>query len=92
MKISESFNLENLSKYGFNKFDSKDCSEEMEYMGIDWVMDLGNSRRGQFYYLIVCKTTLEVFASQPDGSGGSLAFPQKAVDAIVSMKSDGVFA
>jgi hypothetical protein len=92
MIISDSFDLENLSKYGFKKFDIEDCSEEMEYMKIDWVMDLGHSRRGQFYYLIVSQMSLKIFASKPDGSGGSLAFPQKALDAILSMKADGVFA
>ena len=92
MIISDSFNLENLSKYGFKKFDIEDCDEEMKYMKIDWVMDLGHSRRGQFYYLFVSQMSLKIFASKPDGSGGPLGFPQKAVDAILSMKADGVFA
>lgn len=92
MTISDSFDLENLVSYGFKQFDIENCPLEMERMKIDWVMNLGYSSRGQFYYLIVSKRALGIFASKPDGSCGAVEFPQKAIDAILSMVADGAFA
>lgn len=43
-----------------------------------------HSRRGQFYYFLAHKKTLElsVFASKPDGSGGLVMLPDELIDLI----------
>lgn len=48
------------------------------------VYEIGHSRRGQHYYIICEKSTLElsVIASKPDGDGGAIAIPDILIDLI----------
>ena len=60
-----------------NEFQSSYYVAENDYDGLYyydecWVFEIGHSRRGQSYYVIINKDTNEVqlLATEPDGSGG----------------------
>jgi hypothetical protein len=70
-----------LQKYGFYKAEEND-----EYSIIDneMVCCIGLSRRGQFYYIILDSETkkLTLYASEADGSGGSVEISDELYDMI----------
>ncbi len=72
MKLKDSVTKEQLEELGFYLYQEN----EYEYyysMENKMIYEIGHSRRGQFYYLIVNKSNcIEVFATEPDGSGGSI--------------------
>jgi hypothetical protein len=86
MRINKNFDLTNLVGYGFKPVDKEDEDYAISYF--DYALDLGHSRRGQFYYLLVKSETRAVFiyASDPDGSGGSLGLK----DVIIALVKDNV--
>ena len=51
---------------------AEDYDDGLYYYEGCWVFEIGHSRRGQSYYVIINKDTNEVqiLATEPDGSGG----------------------
>jgi len=41
----------------------------------EYKMELGYSRRGQSYYLLILERTVSIYASKPDGSGAPIELP-----------------
>lgn len=75
MKIKESVNLTDLLDLGFSIICKEDEDEEdvLYYMDGCYAYNLGHSRRGQFYNLIVGKDrNILLYATKPDGSGGAI--------------------
>ena len=55
-----------------NHYVAEDYDDGLYYYESSWVFEIGHSRRGQSYYVIINKNTNEVqiLATEPDGSGG----------------------
>ncbi len=91
MIVKQNVNLEILLNYGFEKIDKELEQKNDEYTiaSYHYKFNIGHSRRGQFYYLLVDKNTRNIFiyASKPDGDGTSILFPnvigQLITDSIV---------
>jgi len=81
MKIRKDVDL---SRYGFYV-----CENDEEYnIYTRWVYKIGHSRRGQLYYYFVDdERNLKIYASEPDGSGGSVVMD----DIILRMYEDDCF-
>ncbi len=85
MKISKDFEISKLQDFGFEclireELDDMDDSYLFEN---NWVFNIGHSRRGQFYYIIVdSKRNLSLYASQPDGSPGPIELPSVLIDLV----------
>jgi hypothetical protein len=92
MKLKNDFNLEKLLDYGFSKIDKQEMMDNDSWTlsVYDYLFEIGHARRGQFYYLLVSeeKRTITLYASEPDGSGGTVCAP----DVLIKMSLDGVFA
>ena len=90
MKVKEELNLEVLLNYGFTKIDKEEELKNEEYTisSYDYKFEIGHARRGQFYYLLVREKTRDViiYATEPDGSGGSVICP----DVLVKLSVDGI--
>ena len=89
MKVKEELNLEVLLNYGFTKINKEEEIENEEYTiaSYDYKFEIGHARRGQFYYLLVGKTRdVIIYATEPDGSGGSVMCP----DVLIKLSVDGV--
>lgn len=90
MKVKEGLNLEVLLNYGFQKIDKEEEKEDDNYAisYFDYKFNIGHSRRGQFYYLLVDETTrnVAIYASEPDGSGGCVDCP----DVLFELFNDGI--
>lgn len=52
---------------------AEDYEDPLFYYEHCYVYDIGSSRRGQWYYLIVKNREILVLATKPDGSGGAIA-------------------
>ena len=55
MKLIESFNLEDLIKYGFEKIDKeeeRECENDT-LCYFEYKYTIGHSRRGQYYYFLI---------------------------------------
>lgn len=91
MKIREDYNLEKLLDYGFVKIDKEKATENEDWTlsTFDYAFQIGHSRRGQFYYLLVNEKTrvLFIYATEPDGNGGIIQSP----DVLIKMTFDNVF-
>lgn len=91
MTFKEHFDLKKLLDYGFTKVDHEEAKMNDDYvaMSFDFVYKIGESRRGQFYYLYVSKEHRElyIYASNPDGSGSFVLCP----DILITMVRDGLF-
>ena len=93
MRLIEDFKIESLGEYGFQELNDDykldnciDEDHELKYQS-GWVWEIGHSRRGQFYYLICdLKSNIRIFASKPDGSGGTVLAP----DILSEMIADGI--
>ena len=72
LKIKDNVDLKELEKFDFfYKFPyDTDYSDDYEFDN-KMIYEIGHSRRGQFYFILVDKTSLEisVYATEPDGSG-----------------------
>ena len=89
MKVTQT--LDRLEQYGFSFYGKKEAKDEFDedsYMfENNWVFHVGHSRRGQFYYITVdTKGTIELYASRPDGSPGSIDMP----DVLIDLVADGI--
>ena len=90
MKLKDGLWIGVLLDYGFVEVDKEeDEDDESPYMvDYDYKFEIGHSRRGQFYYLLVKESTRKIiiYATKPDGSGGVIGCP----DVLVKLISDGV--
>lgn len=90
MKVKEELNLEVLLDYGFTKVNKEEENENEQYAisSYDYKFEIGYSRRGQFYYLLVGENTrdLIIYATEPDGNGGSVMCP----DILIKLFYDGI--
>jgi len=87
MRVSEE-NLSRLPEYGFVATSEDDEDEDNgSVMGAEFKYEIGHSRRGQFYYILVTGGRVTLYASEPDGSGGQVRFP----DIVVKLVQDGIF-
>lgn len=82
MKIKNNINLEILLEHGFQKLDDEYKQlnnldyESVLYYEEGYIFNIGHSRRGQFYYIIIHNTKdISLIASKPDGSGGAVPYP-----------------
>ena len=84
MKLSYNFSIEDLGQYGFRYHTKEDADREEEFLFADsWVFNIGHSRRGQFYYIIVGEARkINIYASDPDGSSGQIGLPDVLTDLI----------
>lgn len=84
MKIKENINLEILLDYGFVKVDKEEEDErdDSTLSYYDYSFNIGHSRRGQFYYLLVSEKSriINIYASKSDGSGCSIELTSKLID------------
>lgn len=75
MRLKDAFKLDVLLEYGFAPIDEHTFGEDEGLIIEDgYALNLGHSRRGQFYYLI-CNENKQfaIYASKPDGAGAPLA-------------------
>jgi hypothetical protein len=88
MKLVDNFLIEDLGQYRFDYYTEEEADEADEFLfANNWVFDIGHSRRGQHYYIIIGKDRrLNVYGSDPDGSSGQIGLP----DVLVDMIRDGV--
>ena len=89
MKLKENLELDILLKYGFEKIDEdfeKEEGNDFEIYSSEYKYEIGHSRRGQFYYILVKNREFLIFASTPDGSGTYIKSP----DIFTKMAIDGI--
>lgn len=75
MKLKKGVNPEDLLSLGFSKIDKEEEYKQENYVASDndYGICIGYSRRGQFYEVYVNSAGLfSVYATKPDGGGGSL--------------------
>lgn len=91
MKLKSEINISELEKYGFTKVDKEECEIMDEYTRscFEYEFFIDYARRGQCYYLLISEEhrELQIYASEPDGSGSFVAMP----DVIITMIQDGIF-
>ena len=85
LKLKDNVDLKELEKFDFlHQFPyTTDFSDDYEFDN-KMFYQIGHSRRGQFYYILVDKTSLEisVYATRPDGSGTSIGVGSILFDLI----------
>lgn len=85
LKIKDNVDLKELEKFGFfSNFEYEtDYSEDYEFEN-QMIYEMGHSRRGQFYFILVDKSTLvlSIYATKPDGSGSNIAMSDVIFDLI----------
>ena len=90
MKVKKDIDLTILLDYGFQKIDKEDEKENENWTiaSYDYAYNIGHSRRGQFYYLLVDEATraIDIYASKPDGSGTSIRLP----DVLIRLITDNI--
>lgn len=74
MRLKESITDKDLQDLGFERIDKND-DHDFVYAYYDWALNLGHSRRAQFYYVLIKDRNVSIYASNPDGSGASIPFP-----------------
>lgn len=83
MKLKDSITKEDILKVGFTPIKEGDYDEEDYPLSVsDYAITIGYSRRGQFYYLLIKDRVISIYASNPDGSGGSIVFPLELINII----------
>lgn len=89
MKFNPEKNIEDLTNYGFVKLTSDYLHEafgdpyDTIYTYEDcYMLNLGHSRRGQFYYFIVHEKGSEIYASKPDGDGCGISLDNTMIKLI----------
>jgi len=89
MKIKENVALESLLDYGFEAINKEESEDLGDYTIAkhDYMFTIGHSRRGQVYYILINNSrAVSLFASEPDGSGGTIGCP----DILIKLISDGI--
>lgn len=90
MKINPEKSIDILLNYGFAKINKEEEESDEEYViaNYDYKYEIGHSRRGQHYYLLVSEKsrTISLYASKPDGGGGSIGCP----DVLLKLIIDGI--
>lgn len=85
LKIRENVDLKELEKFGFfSDFEYQTSySEDFEFEN-QVIYEMGHSRRGQFYFILIDKSSLvmSVYATEPDGSGSNIAMSDVIFDLI----------
>ena len=87
MRLTLGNKIFQLGRYGFVKitkeFINENCLEGSDIACMEgWVYNMGESRRGQFYYLVCSlEGKFSIVATKPDGSGGALDLEK---DSIIS--------
>lgn len=76
MRLREGITEEEVLQH-FSKVDKEyeESNDNWTLSCYDYSLELGHSRRGQHYYLLVrslLETKVLIYASEPDGDGGSL--------------------
>ena len=76
MRLRDGITEEEVLQY-FSKVDKEyeESNDEYTLSCYNYSLELGHSRRGQHYYLLVrslVEPKVLIYASEPDGSGGSL--------------------
>jgi len=92
MKLKENVDFSELIKLGFLETNESDNTYENYWGEFDinftnkYAFELGHSRRGQFYYLLVDKESREIsiYSTKPDGDGGEL-YLSSAYDMLVKL-------
>lgn len=85
MKIKEDLKLEDLVQFGFSKNDddfkhNNNLDEINPLWWATYIYNIGHSRRGQFYYIIVQENrNVFLYASKPDGDGGFVPLTEKEI-------------
>jgi hypothetical protein len=89
MKLKENIELSVLLNYGFEKIDKeleKEEDSDFEIYSSDYKFEVGHSRRGQFYYILVKERKLLIYATRPDGDGTYIGLP----NVLIQMSIDGI--
>ena len=76
MKIKDIESLDKLEIFGFEEIDQAYEENRGNYTiaCYKYKYNLGHSRRGQCYYILVGDNLeIDLYASEPDGSGGSIS-------------------
>lgn len=81
MKLKESVTDKDLQDLGFERIDENN-DHDFVYAYYDWALELGYSRRAQFYYVLIKDRDVSLYASNPDGSGASIPFPSILVKIV----------
>ncbi len=78
-KLSLYATPEILKSYGFQEVSKEDYEDNFVILNYDYVLDLGHSRRGQHYYVLVKlnNRSVSLYASEPDGNGCEISVPEK---------------
>ena len=86
MKIKDEVNLDILLDYGFFKVDKEKEYSDSTINYYDYAYRIGHARRGQFYYYLVNATTrnINVYASEPDGSGCDIGITNVLRDLVLN--------
>lgn len=85
MKLKEHITHEDLIAAGFEKIDQEEAAGRDDPIAADYEysLKLGYSRRGQWYFVFIGEDrVLRLYASAPDGDGGSLELPEKMLDVM----------
>lgn len=67
-------------------FISHTFGESVSHFNPDFVLSLGYSRRGQWYYCLIINREISIYASEPDGSGSSVDLPIEFIEFISAIK------
>ena len=88
MKIKKGITLEELKPYGWGHEEITDkYGDSINMDDVMFTYNLGHSRRGQFYYYFIMEDrTINIYASEPDGSGTWI----EDDDVIIKMFVDGL--
>ena len=80
MKLKENIDFSELLELGFVETVESDAAYQNYWGEFDanfinkYAFELGHSRRGQFYYILIDKKSREIsiYSTKPDGDGGQL--------------------
>lgn len=76
IRIKPDYGLSLLSEFGWRKIDKEEegMKDDNKLSIFDYSLDLGHSRRGQSYYLLIKEKdrVIHLYATKPDGGGGSI--------------------
>ena len=91
MKIKDTFDLQDLVKYGFFRVTKEKCEEENidhdDFGYWHWMKIIDYSRRGQFYCYLLHESTrnIHLIATNPNGGGAAILMD----DTLLRLKEAG---